>query len=574
MPSITGGRRTAGGAATLRSMDDAAAGEVVARGNAALAAGRWAEAREAFEAALAGDDAAEEAWEGLAGALWWLGENQASVDACTRAYAGFRRAADVPGAVRCAVWLAIVHKANFANLAAANGWLHRADRLLAGSDAGPPHGWVAIARGYRMDDLAAAAELTTGAFELARAAGDVDLELVALAQLGHIRVAQGDTAAGFALLDEALAAALAGESTSLDTVVYACCDMLNACELATDLERAAQWCTVADGFVDRYGCPFLYAECRVLYGGVLVAKGRWDQAEGELATALRITAGACPALHTRALVRLADLRLRQGRLEQADQLLAELDTRVEADAEAALTRAALLLARGDASGASRALDDRLDRLARHRLHAATALATLVDAHLAAGDLATAHATLGRLAGLAHGEAERMAGLIATARGRVAQASGEREAAVRDLERAVAIWTQLELPYETAAGLVDLSRALAPTHPDLAVEHGRRALAVFERLGATGQADRAAALLRSLGVHARTGAKGVGLLTRREQEVLALLGLGLTNPEIAGRLHVSRKTAAHHVSSVLAKLGLRNRAEAAAAAARAQTRSLG
>jgi DNA-binding NarL/FixJ family response regulator len=71
------------------------------------------------------------------------------------------------------------------------------------------------------------------------------------------------------------------------------------------------------------------------------------------------------------------------------------------------------------------------------------------------------------------------------------------------------------------------------------------------------------LLRSLGVSARTGAKGVGLLTDRDQQVLRLLAAGLSNPEIAERLHVSRKTASHHVSHILAKLNVRNRAEAVA-----------
>jgi DNA-binding NarL/FixJ family response regulator len=121
----------------------------------------------------------------------------------------------------------------------------------------------------------------------------------------------------------------------------------------------------------------------------------------------------------------------------------------------------------------------------------------------------------------------------------------------------------------AAGRVHLAlaRTLTKTDPDTAVEEARQALRTFEDLGATHDADRAAALLRSLGVAGRTGPKLVGELSKRELEVLRLLGEGLTNAEIAARLYISTKTVATHVGNVFAKLHLRNRAEAAAFAHR-------
>jgi NarL family two-component system response regulator LiaR len=57
------------------------------------------------------------------------------------------------------------------------------------------------------------------------------------------------------------------------------------------------------------------------------------------------------------------------------------------------------------------------------------------------------------------------------------------------------------------------------------------------------------------------------LTPREREVLALMVEGLTNPEIADRLTISRATATSHVSHILHKLGVSNRAEAIVLAVR-------
>jgi DNA-binding NarL/FixJ family response regulator len=61
---------------------------------------------------------------------------------------------------------------------------------------------------------------------------------------------------------------------------------------------------------------------------------------------------------------------------------------------------------------------------------------------------------------------------------------------------------------------------------------------------------------------------LGTLSAREREVLRLVAAGHTNPQIAATLFISRKTAEHHVSHILTKLGLTTRAEAAAYAARA------
>ena len=535
----------------------------LASGYEALAAGEWERARVSFAEAVEATDSPE-ALDGLGRALWWLRESHEAVVARERAYAGFRRDGELARAARVALWLSREQALVFGNDAVANGWLARAERLLRDVSPGAEQGWLDLARSERASAPADAAGLAQAALAVAEQTGDADLELRALAQLGLAEVSLGQVDDGLARIDEAMAAATAGEPTSLETFADICCSLMLACDLVGDTDRQQQWSAVLDDFVRKYDPVTLLAFCRTCCADVHAASGRVDAAEDELQAAIReLTEAGQRSRCAHPAGRLAEIRVLQGRFEEAEELLADFDDEPDVIPAAVSLR----LARGEPRAAEELLETRLAAVDASSLVAAPLYAQLVEARLAADRIDEARTAASWLTRIADETGrERVGTLALLARARVAAAAGEPDA-VELLRGAVNAYATLGLRLETARARLELARSLAPESPDAAIDAAKRARNELEALGATREADVAAALMRSLGAKGRAGPRAAGALSRRELEVLRLLGEGLSNREIAGRLFISPKTAEHHVSRLYAKLGLSTRAEAAAYATR-------
>jgi DNA-binding CsgD family transcriptional regulator len=533
-------------------------------GFAAAARGDLRGAREAIEATLDPDNAmAHEVLCGLCLAL-------EDIHACRRhgeaAYRLYKEAGNLPRASWAAVRLAQLADF-FGHDSARRGWMARAARLLA--EAGPcvEQGYYELARvGCEIADVVELERRATLALEVARRFHDTDLEVRALADLGLAMVSQGRVDEGLASLDEAMAAVVAGEVRNLDIAGMSCCAMLSACDRLGDLDRAMQWNdAVKTSLRDRFGDPppaVLQAHCRVIYGGLLGQAGQWDDAEIELRLAVDQT--RCIAHRAEACARLADLRIRQGRLPDAAALLRGWEDRIQV----AMTLTRLHLARDEIELAAATAAGALRQADTDLLTSGPLLALQVEIEIRRGNAVAAQEAASKLWNRA--EATGLPGVVALAHlclGRAAAASGQDP--VEHLWAGLASLANQQRPQLCAELHLELATALREDTPAEAIAEGRSALAIFERLDFRPDVDRAAALLRSLGQTVRSsgGAEsGLGPLSRRERDVLPLLAEGLTNAEIAKRLYITAKTAEHHVGSILSKLGLRSRAEAAAYAA--------
>jgi hypothetical protein len=243
----------------------------------------------------------------------------------------------------------------------ANGWVGRARRLLA--EAGPvaEAGWLGIIRThialYADRDPPQARRLAGEAVAVGRAVGSRDVKMQALAyeglalvSEGLALVSEGLVAEGMRKLDESSTAALSGELRGVDEAGTIACCLIAACERVRDFGRAAEWCERLKELCQGWSFELMIAVCRTHYGSTLVSRGQWREAEREFHAAIAGFGHPHRGQAAEAHVRLADLRVRQGRLDEAAELLDTVSSgpgRMLGHKLALAVRAAVALERGD-----------------------------------------------------------------------------------------------------------------------------------------------------------------------------------------------------------------------------------
>ncbi|MEO8505315.1 MAG: LuxR C-terminal-related transcriptional regulator [Acidobacteriota bacterium] len=539
------------------------------RGDDALRRGAWDEAYEAFSASIQLEQTPE-ALEGLGLASWWLDLADTVFDSRERAYRLFIERDDRTGAARVAVWLAWDCWAFRGEHAVANGWLQRARSHLEGLPEGRELAWLELRQGAMAiledgEPDRAHAHATRGV-RIAQTVGSIDLEMLGRSVQGLSLVAAGAVAEGMRALDEVNAAVVAGEMSDLVAIGLSCCYMIAACERVRDYDRALQWCARLKEFSAKWGLRPLFAVCRTQYASLCIWRGLWSEAEEELSAATDELAASRPAMAADGMVRLAELRRRQGRLVEA----ADLFTRAEPHGLAMLGLAELAFDRGDMENAAEQAARYLRRVVtRNRTDRVAGLDLLVRARSRSGDLAGARTGLAEL--------ETIATLTATAplraaaslaAGHVALAAGDPSAAQRAFEDAIDLFLESGSPYEVARARIELARALtARGRPEDAIGEAKRAIDLLRELKAELEISRAQALLDTLTKRPPPQAPSDAGLTKREIEVLRLVAADLNSQVIAERLSLSEHTVHRHMANVFQKLSVSSRAAAVAQAAR-------
>lgn len=529
------------------------------RGRRSFAGRQWEDAFERLRVAAREISLASDDLERLATAAYLTARDAESAEAWTLAHQARLDEGDVEGAARCAFWLAF-GLLDHGEQARASGWFARARRVL---DDGRRD---CVEKGYLLLPTALQhifAGDNAGAyatFDEAAGIGDRfrEPDLIAFARHGQGRalLRMGDTEAGVALLDEAMAAVEAGEVSPIAAgSIY--CSVIEGCHEIFDLRRAQEWTASLSHWCESQPDLVPYrGQCLIRRAEILQLNGDWPEAIEEVRRACEWLSRPPPQRAVgAAYYQRAELHRLRGEFTEAEDAYKKA-SQWGRKPEPGLTELRLAQGQTDVAEAAirRVLDETSDRRARTRV-----LPAYVEIMLAVGGAGDARTAAEELTEIAH---ELNALLLHAradhARGSVLLAEGDARAALPVLRRAWSGWRELEAPYEAARARVLIGVACRQIgDEDAAAMELDAARCVFEQLGANPDLARVAALSR------RASAPPAQGLTPRELQVLRRVAAGATNKAIGRELFISERTVDRHVSNIFSKIQVSSRAAATA-----------
>jgi len=469
---------------------------ILDRARRALGDRNWPEALE-----LLGDVDAENGLEAAdlevyGEAAWWTGRLGLAIELRERAFAAYLAVGELGRGAAMALALANDYS-HRQQASIASGWVRRAERMLADVPESREHGLLhrpflgaALATG----DFDGALDHAEKILDIGARLHDPDLEALGLQDKGRVLIAAGRVQEGMALLDEAVVAAVSGNVSPFPTaVIY--CNATVACEDLTDYRRASEFADAAKRWCDRQAITGFPGMCRVRRVEIIRLRGAWVEAEAEARKACAELKDFCLDYAGEGFYQIGEIRLRVGDLDGAETAFAQAhEMGREPQPGLSLLRHAQRRTEAAATMLGRALAD----LALPPLQRARLLPAEVELRLATGDVGRAEAAADELDRIAQQYGTHVLRASAWfARGQVALARRDHEAAIDALRHAWRTWQEMDAPYEAARTRAALGEAyLGAGDQEAASTELSAAAATFERLGAVPEAAGATALQRS------------------------------------------------------------------------------